>query len=209
MYIPRQFEETRLDVLHGLIRDYPFASLVTLTQSGFDVNHLPFLLSPEPQPYGTLRCHVARANPVWHDISTATDAVVVFHGPHAYISPSWYPSKKQDGKVVPTWNYAVVHAFGRPQIFQDADWLADFINDLTNQHEAALASPWKVSDAPKDYIEKMIRSIVGIEIPIKRIFGKWKQSQNRPRTDRQGVVAALENLGEYAAAELVRARIDK
>ncbi len=208
MHIPRQFEEARVDVLHALMRDYPFASLITSGESGLDVNHLPFVLSPTPQPYGTLRCHVARANPVWRDLSTSMEAVVVFHGPHTYISPSWYPSKQEHGKVVPTWNYAVVHAYGQPRIVEDADWLTGLVSALTSQHESEQNSPWHVSDAPADFIDKMIRSIVGIEIPLRRIYGKWKQSQNRSLADRHGVVAALENRGEHEVAELIRRTTD-
>lgn len=207
MHIQKHFEENRLEMLHDLMRAHAFASLVTFGETELNVNHLPFALSSMPLPYGTLRCHVARANPVWRDFSDCVESVVVFQGPHAYISPSWYPSKKQHGKVVPTWNYAVVHAYGQPIIREDADWLTDLLNDLTNQHESEQASPWQVSDAPKDFIDNLLRMIVGIEIPITRIYGKWKQSQNRPRADRYGVIAGLESRdeqGSSAVADFVR-----
>lgn len=211
MYIPKHFEEARLDVLHDLMRAHPFASFITMGADGLSVDHLPFTVSPEPPPFGVLRCHVARANPVWKGFSTSIESLVVFNGPHAYISPSWYASKKEHGKVVPTWNYAVVHAFGWPQVKDEPDWLTDLLVDLTDQHEAAQTYPWKISDAPKEYTDKMLRSIVGIEIPITRIYGKWKQSQNRSVEDRQGVIAALETCADHQSktvAELVRSTLD-
>lgn len=207
MYISKHFEETRLEVLHALMRTYSFGALVTAGQGELNVNHLPFVVAPAPSPYGTLRCHVARTNPVWREFPTSIESMVMFQGPHGYISPSWYPSKKQHGKVVPTWNYAVVHAYGQPKIVEEIDWLTDLLNDLTDQHESSMASPWKISGAPKDYIDKMLGAIVGIEIPITRIYGKWKQSQNRPLADRHGVIAGLEARDEQqssAVAELVR-----
>jgi transcriptional regulator len=207
MYLPKHFEETRVDVLHGLIRAHPLAALVTLTAGGLDANHIPFEIDPDPAPFGTLRGHVARANSMWRDFSPGVDALVIFQGPGTYVSPSWYPSKQDGGKVVPTWNYAVVHAYGPLRVIDDARWLRGFVEQLTNRHEASLAAPWKVTDAPADYIEKMVTAIVGIEVPVARLAGKWKVSQNRPAHDRDGVVEGLRQQGtevSRAMAELVR-----
>ena len=191
MYIPKHFEESRVEVLHNLVMMYPFGSLVTSGSAGLIVNHLPFVIRPEPKPYGTLRGHVARANPVWQELSVSIESVVVFQGPQAYISPSWYPSKAQHGKVVPTWNYGTVHAYGSPRAVEDIDWLTEQLADLTDLQESSNPRPWKINDAPKDYLDKMLQAIVGIEIPIGKIMGKWKLSQNRPNADRRGVIAAL------------------
>lgn len=207
MYLPKHFEETRVDVLHELIRAHPLAALVTLTAGGLDANHIPFEIDPDPAPFGTLRGHVARANPVWRDFSPGVDALVIFQGPGTYVSPSWYSSKQDGGKVVPTWNYVVVHAHGPLRVIDDARWLRSFVERLTNRHEAGRAAPWKVTDAPADYIEKMVTAIVGIELPVARLSGKWKVSQNRPARDREGVVAGLQAQGTEASkavAELVR-----
>jgi transcriptional regulator len=207
MYLPKHFEETRTEILHGLIRARPLAALVTLTPGGLEANHIPFEIDPDPAPLGTLRGHVARANPVWRDFSPGLDALAIFQGPDAYVSPSWYPSKQEGGKVVPTWNYAVVHAYGPLRIIDDAAWLRGFVARLTNRHESGRATPWKVTDAPADYIDKMVGAIVGIEIPIARLAGKWKVSQNRPARDREGAAQGLLYEGGDAAtamAEMVR-----
>jgi transcriptional regulator len=191
MYLPKHFEEARPEVLHALIRARPLAALVTLTAHGLEANHIPFEVDPEPAPLGTLRGHVARANPVWRDFSPGVDVLAIFQGPDAYVSPSWYPSKQDGGKVVPTWNYAVVHACGPLRVIDDANWLRRFVAKLTDRHESQRAAPWKVTDAPADYVEKMVGAIVGIEIPVARLAGKWKLSQNRPARDREGVVQGL------------------
>ena len=211
MYVPKTFEEPQLYKLYDLMRTNPFAALVIQGENGLNVNHVPFAVCPNPPPYGMLRCHVARANPVWRELPTCKECVVIFQGPHAYISPSWYPSKKEHGKVVPTWNYAVVHAYGRPETIEDAGWLINLLDELTEKHESSQSAPWKVSDAPREFIDKMLRSIVGIEIPISRICGKWKQSQNRPPADRYGVIAGLEGQDDSASkavAQLVRKTLD-
>jgi transcriptional regulator len=191
MYLPKQFEETDLNILHGLIKSHPFAALVTYGDSGLEVNHLPFLVDSDRGEFGTLRGHVARANPVWRQLSATSETIAVFQGPECYISPGWYPSKQEHGKVVPTWNYAVVHAHGVAHAIEDGAWLLQLVSELTDTHEAASALPWKVTDAPAEFIDKLIESIVGIEIPISRINGKWKVSQNRPPADRLGVIAGL------------------
>lgn len=206
MYIPRQFEETRIDVLHRLMKAHPLAAFVVIGDSGLVVNHVPFLIDDTEGQFGTLRAHLPRANPVWRQFSGEAEAVAIFQGPESYITPSWYPSKHADGKAVPTWNYAVVHAHGHPRVVEDAQWLLSHLTELTDEHEAGQALPWKVSDAPKDYTDRLIEALVGIEIPISRICGKWKVSQNRPRADKLGVAAGLESRADdrsHAMAELV------
>jgi transcriptional regulator len=211
MYLPKHFDETRIEVLHELIRAHPLGTLVTLAASGLEANHIPFEIDPDPAPFGTLRGHVARANPVWREPPREADALVIFRGPEAYVSPSWYASKQEGGKVVPTWNYAVVHAYGRLRAVDDAAWLRAFVEKLTDRHEAGRTVRWKVTDAPADYVDKMVTAIVGIELPIARLLGKWKVSQNRPARDREGVVAGLHEQGgdvSRAMAELVRGAKD-
>ena len=207
MYVPAHFAETRVEVLHGLIRAHPFGALVTLTPGGLDANHIPFEIDPEPAPFGTLRGHVARGNPVWREAAPGADALVIFQGPDGYVSPAWYPTKAETGKVVPTWNYAVVHAHGPLRVIDDRAWLAAFVTHLTDRHEAGRADPWKVTDAPANFVDGLLGAIVGIEIPVHRLVGKWKVSQNRPDADREGVARAFDGEGgedARAMAELVR-----
>jgi len=204
VYLPKHFEETRVEVLHALIREYPLGTLVTLGADGLNANHIPIEIDPEPAPLGTLRGHVARANPVWRDAVADVEALVVFQGPTAYVSPSWYPSKRETGKVVPTYNYAVVHAYGRLHSVEDPAWLRHLVERLTSRFEAGRAEPWQVADAPESYIDAQLRAIVGIEIPITRLLGKWKVSQNRSAPDRAGVVHGLEGDADPDAAEIAR-----
>lgn len=204
MYVPRHFAETRVDVLHDLIRRHPLGTLVVAAPEGLEASHVPFEISPEPAPFGTLRCHVARANPIWQQIAADRPVLVIFQGEHGYVSPSWYASKQETGKVVPTWNYAAVHAYGIATPVQDAAWLRRMVEDLTNHHEHGRADPWQVSDAPADYVEKLLGAIVGIEIPVTQLIGKWKVSQNRSVADRQGVIAGLEKDGAPAQAALIK-----
>lgn len=199
MYVPKHFEETRLDVLGRLIHDHPLAALVTLGREGLSANHIPLELDPAPAPLGTLRGHVARANPVWRDFSRDVEALAIFQGPQAYISPAWYETKRETGKVVPTYNYIVVHAYGPLRIVEDRAWLRRLVERLTNRHEAGRPEPWKVTDAPAEYIEQMLGAIIGIEIPLTRLVGKWKVSQNRPEVDRDGVVSALGEMDDQDA----------
>jgi len=212
MYVPAHFEETRLEVLHDLVRRLPLATVVTLDREGLNANHIPMELDPAPLPFGTLRGHVSRTNPMWRDFSSDVGALVIFQGPEVYITPSWYQTKQESGKVVPTWNYAVVHAYGPLRIIEDPVWLRALVERLTDRNEAQRAEPWEVADAPGDYIEGQLRGIVGIEIPIARLLGKWKVSQNRPEADRKGVARGLQELGKSDArcmAELVdRSRRD-
>ena len=204
MYLPKHFEETRVEVLHELIHAHPLGALVTLTRGGLDANHIPFEVDPEPAPFGTLRGHVARANPVWREFSREVEALVIFQGPGTYISPAWYPTKQETGRVVPTWNYAVVHAHGPLRFIDDKGWLRDFVTKLTNRHEATRREPWHVTDAPAEYIETQLGAIIGLEIPITRLVGKWKMSQNRPAQDQAGVVDGLEEMGETTIADMIR-----
>jgi transcriptional regulator len=201
MYVPKHFEETRVEVLHALMRRHPLGTLVAMTPHGLDANHIPFEIDAEPAPYGTLRGHVAKANPLWQSLSMTPEALVVFQGSNAYISPSLYVAKQEHGKVVPTWNYAVVHAHGAARVVHEAAWLRTLVTALTDRHEEGRADRWRVTDAPAEYVEKLLAAIVGIEIPIARLQGKWKLSQNRSVVDRRGVVAGLESEG--ASAETV------
>lgn len=202
MFIPAKNEEHDAAVLQAHIKAHPLGTWVTQGDGELLVNHLPFLLDTARGEHGTLVGHVARANPVWRSFSTSLPSVVAFMGAQAYISPSWYPSKASDGKAVPTWNYAVVHAHGLPRVIEDRDWLLQHVNDLSEAHEAAQKRPWKVSDAPPQYIDQMLNAIVGIEIPISRLRGKWKVSQNRPQADRQGVIQGLLASGDPRDEEM-------
>jgi transcriptional regulator len=204
MYVPLHFAETRTDVLHQLVREYPLGVLVTLGSGGLNANHIPFEIDPEPAPFGTLRGHVARANPVWRDVSTDVEALMVFQGSQAYISPSWYATKQETGKVVPTYNYIVVHAYGPLHVVEDRAWLRNFVERLTNRYEATRSEPWKITDAPSDYIEQMLGAIVGIEIPVTKLIGKWKASQNRPPGDRDGVIRGLSEMVDADATTMAR-----
>ena len=204
MYLPKHFEETRSEALHELIRAHPLGMLVTLNGAGLQANSVPFILDADPAGGpGMLRAHVARANPLWRETRGDVEALVVFQGPQAYISPNWYASKAEHGKVVPTWNYVMVQARGTLRAVDDADWLRAFVTRLTTKHEAVQAQPWAVTDAPADYIDTMLRAIVGIEIPLTALTGKWKVSQNRPAADRAGVVAGLTAVGQPQSAKLV------
>jgi transcriptional regulator len=211
VYVPQHFEEHDLGVLHALVRARPLGTWVTEVEGQLVVNHIPFVLEPSEGPLGTLRGHVARANGVWRGASTRIESVVVFQGPQAYITPSWYQAKREHGKVVPTWNYAVVHAHGMPRVIDEPEWLRRNVEELTAAHESPRHEPWHVSDAPSAYIDGLLKAIVGVEIPIAKLIGKWKASQNRSETDRRGVVAGLleSDVSElHEMARLVRERTD-
>jgi transcriptional regulator len=201
MYLPQLHEEHDLGVLHALVRAHPLGTWATLGDDGIIMNHLPLMLDPQRGQYGTLMCHVSRANTVWKSFSATVESVIAFHGAEAYISPSWYASKALHGKVVPTWNYAVVHAHGIPALV-DESRLLRHLAQLTDEHEAGRREPWHVGDAPADFIRQMSQQIVGIEIPITRIVGKWKVSQNRSPEDRRGVVAGLEDNADARSREM-------
>ncbi|HJU70425.1 MAG TPA: FMN-binding negative transcriptional regulator [Paucimonas sp.] len=205
MYIPPHFEEKRIEVLHQLMHAHAFGTLVSLGSDGLDANHLPFELDPHAGPFGTLRAHVARGNPVWRDHSEGLDTLAIFQGAHAYITPSWYATKRESGKVVPTYNYLAVHAYGPMRVIDDPVWLRGLINRLTDRHEAGRPDPWRVADAPDEYIDAMVGAIVGIEIPIVRLIGKWKISQNRSDVDRAGVVAGLRDTGDVLSVAMADA----
>ena len=202
MYIPKHFEEPRIDVMHELMRARPLATLVTLSTGGLEANHIPMHLDDAPAPFGTLRGHVARANPMWLDLATDVEALAIFHGPDSYITPSWYATKKETGRVVPTWNYAVVHACGTLRVIDDAAWVRAQLEALTAHNEAGLAQPWAVSDAPHEYTEKLLEAIVGFEIAITRLSGKWKVSQNQPKQNQASVIEGLGSSGKRGAAEM-------
>lgn len=205
MYTPAHFDEPRAETLHQLVRDHPLGLLVTLGEQGLDANPIPFLLDPvldaEGGGPGVLRAHVARANPVWREARGDVETLVVFQGPQAYVSPNWYPSKAETGKAVPTWNYITVQARGRLVVRDDAAWVRQLVTRLTERHEATQARPWAVSDAPPEYIKAMLRAIVGIEIPLSSLRGKWKMNQNHPVANREGLVRGLlEQGGEQSLA---------
>lgn len=196
MYIPKSNEENNIAALHALIRERPLGTWAAIADGDIEVNHIPFVIKENKGEFGTLVCHVAKANTIWKTFSQIHDSVITFHGDQAYISPSWYPSKHENGKAVPTWNYCVVHAYGVPEIIHDPQELFAHLNELTNSHEAKQALPWQVSDAPVDFIEKLSAAIVGIEIPIKKIVGKWKLGQNKSEADKLGTIAGLKSGGD-------------
>jgi transcriptional regulator len=201
MYQPPLFREDRLEVQHGLIRSHPLGMLVTAGPGGLLANPIPFLIDSEASDLGTLQAHLARANPQWRELLAVEECLVIFQGPQDYVTPSWYETKRETGKVVPTWNYAIVQAWGRPRVIDDVAWLRSQINALTRSREDTRPLPWQVSDAPAAFIDGQVKGIIGIEIPIARIEGKWKMSQNRPEADRRGVVAGFREKGE--AGELI------
>lgn len=203
MYLPKQFEEPDMDVLHALIRAKPLATLVTFNASGIEANHIPLLLTVDRKPYGTLCGHVARSNPLWQDHPEDSDVLVIFHGAESYITPSWYASKAETGKVVPTWNYISVQAKGKLHVIHDSGWILSQLESLTSQNEAEFEHPWAISDAPHEFTSKLVEAIVGIEIVITELKGKWKVSQNQSDQDRYSVVNGLRKHGQNEMAEIV------
>lgn len=185
------FEERRPEVLHDTIRKHPLGTLVVMTANGLDANHIPFEIEADPQPFGTLHGHLARANPVLREFDPGVEALVVFNGPQSYISPSWYPTKGETGKAVPTWNYVVVHARGTLRVIGDPERARAHLSQLSDHHEAGRPHPWKLTDAPEDFLRQMIKQVVPIEITLTQLFGKWKVNQNRVDRDRAGVVKGL------------------
>ena len=200
MYVPPAFAETRIDVLQGAMRRTGLANLVTVGTAGLMASPLPMMLDAAAGgPYGTLYGHLARANPQWQDTPTA-DGLAIFMGPDAYVSPGWYATKQETGKVVPTWNYITVHAAGPVSFFEDVDELLDVVTRLTDRHEEGRAAPWAVSDAPAPFVAGQLKGIVGFRMPIRTLQGKWKLSQNRPPADRAGVAAGMAAEGAEMAA---------
>jgi transcriptional regulator len=191
MYLPPHFEQRDPAALRALMREHPLAALVSLGEGGLTADHVPLEFDATAGEHGTLFGHVARANPLWR-VAAGVPVMAVFSGPQAYVSPSWYPSKAATHKVVPTWNYTVVHAHGVMEAVEDAPWLRALVGRLTDHHETARAAPWSVDDAPPDYVQPMLRAIVGIRIPVTRLVGKWKVSQNRSEADRLGVADGLD-----------------
>lgn len=202
MFQPPHFREDRLDVLHDLIRAHPLGLLISQNESGLIADPIPFQIVSDSSKNGTLQAHMSRANPHWKTLTEAPEqqVLIVFQGPQAYVTPSWYETKRQTAKVVPTWNYAIVQARGRAEIIHDTAWLATQIRSLTDSHEADRTEPWQVSDAPEKFVEAQIRGIVGLRVEIEQIDGKWKMSQNRPEADRAGVASGFraENAAEIA-----------
>lgn len=206
MYVPPAFREDDLASLHGTMREARLANLVTATGEGLIATPLPLFLAADEGPYGTLYGHLARANPQWR-LPPTGDAMALFMGPDAYVSPSWYPSKQEHHRVVPTWNYVAVHAYGPAEFFEDADRLLELVTALTDLHERPRAQPWAVADAPVEFVRAQLKGIVGLRLPITRIEGKRKMSQNRSEADRRGVAAGLaesELPSERAVAKLIR-----
>jgi transcriptional regulator len=200
MYVPEHFRETRVDVLQALMDQHPLATLVAMTGAGLTANHIPMRAELREGATGRLRGHIARGNSLWRELKVDSPVLAIFMGTDHYISPNWYPSKKEHGKVVPTWNYATVHLQGTIRFIDDKNWLRDFVTELTDVHEEGRENRWHVSDAPKDYIDANLRAIVGFEIAISSVVGKFKGSQNRPAADRKGVRAGLGSDGRTAAA---------
>jgi transcriptional regulator len=202
MYLPTHFEQHDAAALAALMREHPLAALVTLQDGQPTADHIPLEYDAATK---TLRGHVARANPLWR-VAAGQPVLAIFSGPQAYVSPNWYASKAATHKVVPTWNYTVVHAHGVLRALDEAPWVHALVSRLTAHHEAPQPVPWAVADAPEDYVQQMLRAIVGIEIPVERLVGKWKVSQNRSAADRQGVVAGLQagDADARAMAALVR-----
>jgi transcriptional regulator len=207
MYIPSAFNEDDLATLHRQIEGTRLAVLVTFGTRGLQANHVPLLFNPDQGPNGTLHGHLSKANPQWREMEAGAEALVIFPGPDAYVSPSFYPSKAEHGQAVPTWNYLAIHAYGIPEVFHDADRLRDLVSTLTAKHEAGRPQPWTLEDAPADYIAKMLNAIVGFAIPITRLEGKRKLTQNRSAADIAGVqkgLAASSELNDNEIAQLMR-----
>jgi transcriptional regulator len=203
VYVPAHFAEDRVAVLHDLIHASTLATLVSMTADGMIASHAPLMLDPDPAPYGTLVGHLAKANPHARAANPGMQTLVIFQGPDGYITPSYYAAKQEHGKVVPTWNYAAIHAYGTLEAFDDPARLLEVVTRLTRRHEKVRTKPWAVSDAPEDFVRRMLRSIVGIALPITRLEGKMKMSQNRPAADIEGVIDGLRQDGQDALATAV------
>ena len=202
MYTPKDFRVDNLTILHADMRQNTLATLISITPTGLVATHLPVLLDEHRGPNGTILGHVSRANLQWQQSDPAAEALIIFTGPDTYVTPSWYPAKQQTGGVVPTWNYAAIHVYGKLTFFEDPERLRDIVTRLTNQHEAAFAQPWQVTDAPPNYIDSQLKAIVGFELPILRIEGKRKFNQNRSSEDRAGVINGLRALNDPRKSEV-------
>jgi transcriptional regulator len=208
MYLPSQFREDDTATLAAFIDANPFATLVTQGPSGLEANHLPLLRLEDARGGLLLQGHIARANDWWKTTSADAAVLVIFEGPHRYITPTWYPTKAETGEVVPTWNYSVVHAHGRIRFVEDPTWTRELVSALTDRHEAGRPTPWRMTDAPESYLESMLQMIVGFEVVVERLEGKFKASQNRIPRDREGVAMGLAADGEPAdrIQQLVRSK---
>jgi len=209
MYIPKHNQEKRVAVMQALMVSHPLATLVTLGAQGLFASHIPMVFDNDGSEFGVLKAHVSRANPQWRDFTPAVDALAIFAGHQHYVSPSWYSENGEHAQEVPTWNYAVVHAYAPLKVIEDRQWLLAHVNRLTNIHEAGFPVPWRVSDAPEEFIASLLKGIVGLELPIQRLEGKWKVSQNRTQTERQGVIDGLTRLNtpeSLAMKDLVEER---
>lgn len=209
MYIPAHFALEDPDGLHRVIRDHALGTLVTYTEGELDANHLPFHFDPQRGKLGTLTAHVARANPLWRQCANGARAMVIFKGVEGYVSPNWYPTKHETHRLVPTWNYEVVHAHGWLTVHDDEKFVRGMVGRLTRTHEANEPRPWKMSDSPPEFINGMLNAIVGIEIDIFRLEGKAKLSQNREQRDRNGAIDALSSAGNNVLAQAMRETIPK
>jgi transcriptional regulator len=202
MYTPKAFEVADLALLHAAMKQSELATLVTMTTQGLVATHLPLLLDETKGEYGTLTGHVSRANLQWRETDPDAEALIIFLGLDTYVSPNWYPAKQETGRVVPTWNYAAIHAYGRLTFYEDPEWLRNMVTELTKRHEASFPAPWKVTDAPAVYIDSQLKAIVGFEFNIVRLEGKQKFNQNRSLEDRLGVIEGLRALGEERKGEV-------
>lgn len=198
MYLPTHFRQNDVGALHGVMRSHPLATLITVGPDGPLASHIPMLLDPQPEPYGTLICHLARANEQWRT-ADGVEALIIFGGPHAYITPAWYAAKRETGRVVPTWNYVAVHARGHVRTFTDPGELFALVSRLTDIHESNRPQPWAAADAPERFMSEQLQGIVGLQIPIRQLLGKWKLSQNRPAEDRERIAAGLATSADPAA----------
>ncbi|MCH9742435.1 MAG: FMN-binding negative transcriptional regulator [Proteobacteria bacterium] len=202
MYIPAHFSESDTEKMYQFIQRRSFGTLVVLTSQGLEANSIPFVLHNGHSEHGILQGHIARANAVWQRFSSDVNALVIFQGHDAYISPSWYPTKQEHGKVVPTWNYVAVHVSGKLKVIEDSVWLYRHLNELTEQHESSFSHPWRVDDAPKEFTDRLVNGIIGLEMTITDIVGKWKVSQNQPQQNRLAVARMLQEQGNDLANEI-------
>jgi transcriptional regulator len=205
MYVPDPFNESRTEILHAHITRHPFGTLITHGAGGLNANHLPFELASAESELGVLHAHVARANPVWQEVANGDEVLVVFTAGDAYISPNWYPSKQETHRHVPTWNYIAVHAYGRVSVRDDEKYVRGVVARLTRTHEASQARPWKMSDAPSDFVDTLLASIVGVQVEITRLVGKSKVGQNRETRDIQGAGEALRARGQFEIGDAMLA----
>ena len=210
MYIPKKFKQDNTQDLLTCIEQYPFATLITGGSDAFDAMHLPLYMVQEGDTF-KLRGHIARANPLWSKANSECPVLVIFNGPNCYVSPNHYPTKKQNGRAVPTWNYVVVHVKGALRFIHDSEWIKEVMGTLTTQHEAGELTPWSMNDAPQEYIDRLVGAVVGIEIDVESITGKWKLSQNQPEVNQAGVISGLsqDNEAGKKVAELIKDNLSK